>query len=709
MTRRLQLSVALMVTLTTALAFGWWRSARAEERARRDELRADLSRAIDGVRAAVEESLEELRGREDQRPFYEYHHYFSPPDVLALSDPVAVSPLATRPEDPRILGHFQIDPDGTVRTPYQREGAPRTARADRVHGVLADPAFGPLRALVEQGAERNLLRSLPPARPTHGAAEEGRTIGTGTRSVATNGVRANRDREDVAAAAGSVEATNGETVGTGEVETTEADPTLEGPLALGLEQWSNAVVAEIEAAQQGSESANLRLQQRGRQMPVTRRSLLPWDSGQATGSATTQAEGQLPAREAERAPRARRVERAAPPETADELSCVLDSPDAFDCAPTPAALLDQREADVGYTPMAYRTLGEHLVLHRVVRHQGAAVVQGAILDRAHLRGVWLPALVERHGGALVAGDEVFPAVVDAGSGSCVVRLAASGLFAAQLCFAPAAVARPIASMEQESTWQLAVLLGLLALLALGAFVVVRAAGRVAELSRQKSAFVSAVSHELRTPLTTLRLHAEMLDEGLVSEGRQKKVYGELVQESVRLGQLIENVLELSKLEEGAQKLRLARADLAAHVAATVESQRAFVERRGFELVAELPPEPLHARFDAQALDLVLVNLLDNGSKYGRGERCRLEVAVVREGDAALIRVRDEGPGVPSEHRARVFERFERVIDDADGHLPGTGIGLALVRELVEAQGGRVALTDAPGGGCEIRVHLPLAG
>ncbi|HEY8427366.1 MAG TPA: HAMP domain-containing sensor histidine kinase, partial [Sandaracinaceae bacterium] len=357
------------------------------------------------------------------------------------------------------------------------------------------------------------------------------------------------------------------------------------------------------------------------------------------------------------------------------------------------------EAEVEYTPMVLRELGGAIVLHRIVSHGGASVVQGVLLDREEIAERWIPSVVARH------VDGAAPRVVAEGEGECAVRRPASRVIPGiELCFSPAALARATAPIDEELGWQLGALLALWAMALLAAAAIVASARRAEALSRQKSAFVSAVSHELRTPLTTLRMHAEMLEEGLVSDERRPKVYAELVRESVRLARLVDNVLSLSKLEEGRRRIRASEADLAACVREVVEGQRRFVVERGFALRGP-GEEPLEARFDAQAVEQIVVNLLDNAVKYGAGEERAIEVEVSRVRGAPAIVVRDRGPGIPAHEREKVFERFHRVEREDTVHAPGTGIGLALVAELAEAHGGSASVHPREGGGLEVRVLL----
>lgn len=664
---------ALATAVPTALlAVGWVFASKREQDLRTREIGQRLLRAADAVRVAVDESLEELRVREDRRPFYLYNYYYSPPEseVKSLTDPVAISPLARDLDDPRIVGHFQIDPNGAVRSPAMRNpGEEGPESAQRVMAVVGSEAFRPLRELRRAGETQSLLAALPPADPP-------------AREV---------------------------------VRYVEPDPVAEpqGPLTVSLNTWGNVINEEIEAAQAGDVLANARVQSAGRRAPQTRRASRSWNEfgqpetvQQAPLVPVPQQTQQMQTRQARQVPtrtnRRRRVVTTEP----SPIDCT-GQPDVIECVPERSALISQREADVGYTTMAWRPVGDELVLHRLVDHEGAVVVQGILIDRQHLRESWIPSVISRHGEAVIGDSSIVPTLEARDSeAECALRRPASELLALDLCFPRDAVQSVLESHARFGHLQLWLLFGLLLIVCLAILAMSRAAERADELSRQKSAFVSAVSHELRTPLTTIRMHSEMLQEGLVAEPRRPTVYGEITQESIRLGRLVENVLELSRLEEGARPLRRTQGNLRAQMRDLAEAQRAHIERRGFELVLPVEGDPIEFSFDPQAVEQIVLNLIENALKYGSGAEKVLTLSVGADESGSWLEVKDRGPGIPEDQRQRVLERFHRVEAEETKHMPGTGIGLALVRELVEAHGGRVRIDEPEGGGCAVRVTFP---
>jgi two-component system phosphate regulon sensor histidine kinase PhoR len=210
------------------------------------------------------------------------------------------------------------------------------------------------------------------------------------------------------------------------------------------------------------------------------------------------------------------------------------------------------------------------------------------------------------------------------------------------------------------------------------------------VSALKSDFVANVSHELKTPLSLIRLFGELLLlERAESPEKKRKYLSIIVGESERLTALIENVLDFARLERGKASYDFEEADLREVVQRAMDVYKHRAERESVELVASVPAEPLSANVDKRALELAVMNLVDNALKYAReGGRVEIDAGTLDGGDA-FLRVTDFGPGIPQNERSRIFERFFRGATADSTRARGSGIGLSLVRHIAEAHGGRV--------------------
>jgi len=243
----------------------------------------------------------------------------------------------------------------------------------------------------------------------------------------------------------------------------------------------------------------------------------------------------------------------------------------------------------------------------------------------------------------------------------------------------------------------------------GVFALYRLGVRQIHLVRQQQDFVSAVSHELKTPLTSIRMYGEMLRAGWVPDDKRPGYYQFIYDESERLSRLINNVLQLARMTHGDHRLELrpfACAELMELVRAKVSSP---IEAAGFALRLLCPPEAarLVVRVDPDAFAQVFINLVDNALKFSSKARVKeveIGCAAVR-GGALQFWVRDHGPGVPPNQVKKVFRLFYRAEGALRRETLGTGIGLALVRGLVEAMGGAIDLTNRDPG-AELRLTLP---
>jgi signal transduction histidine kinase len=255
---------------------------------------------------------------------------------------------------------------------------------------------------------------------------------------------------------------------------------------------------------------------------------------------------------------------------------------------------------------------------------------------------------------------------------------------------------------------LALSAALAAALLAGLLLAMRGAAREVALSRMKTDFVSNVSHELRTPLASIRVFGELLRLGRVDSPQKVRDYGEYIEvESRRLTQLIHNILDFARIESGRKSYEPVAGDLAEVVGDTLRTFEVRLRQSGFALAYEPPGAPLPPlRFDAAALAQAMSNLLDNAVKYS-GEGRRIVVALRREGQEAVLSVRDQGIGIARDQQAKIFDRFHRVSTGLVHDVKGSGLGLAIVRYIAEAHGGRVSVESRPGHGSTFSIHLPL--
>jgi two-component system phosphate regulon sensor histidine kinase PhoR len=238
---------------------------------------------------------------------------------------------------------------------------------------------------------------------------------------------------------------------------------------------------------------------------------------------------------------------------------------------------------------------------------------------------------------------------------------------------------------------------------LGVATILLAAERDRRISALKSDFVANVSHELKTPLALVRMFGEMLQSGRVtSEVKRQEYLDIIVSESERLSSLIENVLDFARVERGRQAYDFAIGSVGDAVSKAVAIYRYRAEREGVELTSQIEPDLPPAKIDERAVQLAVINLIDNALKYAPGAPVSVSTALDRAAGAIVIRVDDSGPGVAPEDRERIFERFVR--GSAAGPsgsrqaVRGSGIGLALVRHIAESHGGRAWVEGTPAGG-----------
>jgi signal transduction histidine kinase len=227
------------------------------------------------------------------------------------------------------------------------------------------------------------------------------------------------------------------------------------------------------------------------------------------------------------------------------------------------------------------------------------------------------------------------------------------------------------------------------------------------LAKLKSDFVSNVSHELRTPLALIRLYAETLELGRISSADKHQEYYEIIRkESERLTSLINNILDFSRIEAGKKEYSFRETDVADLVRSTLESYRFEIEQNGFQFEQKIDNNLPPLSVDREAIARSLLNLVSNAVKYSAGRKY-LGVHLYRRNENVNLEVVDHGIGIPAKEQLKIFEKFYRVGDPLVHNTKGSGLGLSLVRHIVQAHGGQVAVESAPGHGSKFIIILPV--
>lgn len=237
----------------------------------------------------------------------------------------------------------------------------------------------------------------------------------------------------------------------------------------------------------------------------------------------------------------------------------------------------------------------------------------------------------------------------------------------------------------------------------------RANERLTELDRLKDDFLATVSHELRTPLTSIRSFSEILLDNPELEAEERAHFLRIItSESERLTRLINDVLDLSKIESGRMDWKVAPADLGELVRTAVRAAEGLIAEKSIALELVMPNDPAPVVCDRDRAVQVVLNLLSNASKFVPQPGGRVRVALARRGPVFEVRVEDNGPGVPPALRETVFEKFHQLTGDLNTQKPtGTGLGLTISRQIVEHFGGRIWVDDTELGGAALCFTLPV--
>jgi signal transduction histidine kinase len=256
---------------------------------------------------------------------------------------------------------------------------------------------------------------------------------------------------------------------------------------------------------------------------------------------------------------------------------------------------------------------------------------------------------------------------------------------------------------------LAVMSAILLLIVASMGALIRFTRRAQRLAQLQMDFVAGVSHELRTPLTVIRTAAYNLRGKLANNPAQVEKYGSLIQqESERLTELVEQVLHFASAKAGKAVRPSEPVLLENLIQESLASTRSLIDAARCTVDLQLEPGLPVILGDPVSLKQVFQNLLSNAAKYGAGDHGWIGLSAARDGAAVSIRVADRGPGIPPDEQDLIFEPFFRGRRAIEDQIHGTGLGLNLVKSIVEAHGGTITVKSASGEGTVFTVRLPAA-
>ncbi|MFA5805576.1 MAG: ATP-binding protein [Melioribacteraceae bacterium] len=268
---------------------------------------------------------------------------------------------------------------------------------------------------------------------------------------------------------------------------------------------------------------------------------------------------------------------------------------------------------------------------------------------------------------------------------------------------------PLEAISSKSLIIYYILLGaVIVLIAFGIVFILRDISREERISVMKSEFIANVSHEIKTPIATIRTLAENLNEGWVTGEEKQREYFHLIErEAERLTHLVENILDFSRIERAKKIYRMETNSISETTKKAIERFRLLVDGHGVIIKENIENDlPLYM-LDSEAYEQVLLNLLDNAVKYSREDKF-IEVSCKHQNDSIIIEVSDHGIGISKKDIEKIFEKFFRSPIPDGRKIPGSGIGLTLVKEIIEAHGGKIEVESEIGKGSTFKFSFPLS-
>jgi len=644
--KRLKLLIAIFsVTLSIPLAYFVVRTYRGLEQEEVATLRFFADTLFDKMEGALAELVKKEEGRAIDE--FNYEVFPSGPPGAGAGKPQP-SPLSRLPRENFILGYFQNNPDGSFQTPLMAgTGKTSPGLVDRIEALKgANEIFNRKRATVTD-------RIQP--RPAEIAAEE-----------------------EVKQKSGF------------------ADKYIDSSSALRSQSYLGQKEKRLEKITI-SQAANIAKQEQ------------PQTLGSSAAVTESEREDQSIAKD--QAPG-----RVSTPKK--RVSRKMDLEATLEAAP-PAAVVDADETEgfqVEVAPLQAVFLNDaqififrRIMINRQIYRQGFILSINAFLE--HLtKTYFLTQPMARFSGLRLSvvdqGREA--AAVETGPYSKNSDFTLNRGFPSPFSFLKATLAcSQIPRSAGRRTLNI-MLIVLAVIVLIGLFGIYRSARAIEDLSERRSQFVSSVTHELKTPLTNIRMYIEMLEQGIAkSPDREQDYFRILDSEGARLSRLINNVLEMSKLERQQRHLNLQTGSLTEVVSEVEAVMAEKLKQDGFSLIVQLGDIPPF-KYDRELMIQVLINLIENSMKFGKSaSEHDIHIRTRLEGSHVKIMVSDTGPGIPRQALKKIFNDFYRVENSLTRTTRGTGIGLALVKKFVQLMGGTVKAANNSGPGCTITVSLPI--
>ncbi len=649
MKRLKRLILIFCVSVSVPLAYFVWQTYRGLEQ----EEAATLQFFANTLFDEIELALEALVQREEARAIDEYNFFMSSSGRYRDGTDKNRSPLSRLPAENYILGYFQNNPDGSFQTPLAQSG--QAVDTDFMEAVIqletANRKFNRLRTTGTDNITARLAETAAPAEQKKGGV------------FAEKYLDLNRSQEP--------------------------------KISLGQKEKRLEKVTVGQAQQVVRQEAGE----------------LAQSPGPPAGAISKRRLSRRPAAQASMADRAF----AGKPD--DERPPELAASEADATGPAAAATGEEESFQVEVAPLQSVLIGgdqififRRIMINQKIYRQGFMLKARAFLD--HLAQNYFLAQ------PMAGFANLSLQVMDQGR---EIERVESGVstqdpkFILQRAFPPPfAFLNATLSCEQiprsAGRQTLMVMMAVLAAIFLiGLFAIYKSAQTLVDLSERRSQFVSSVTHELKTPLTNIRMYIEMLAQGIAKDTEREQEYFQIIDsEGSRLTRLINNVLDLAKLEKKQRTLDLQPGTFEEVVAEVQTVMQAKLKQEGF-ILKFAPEDTGPFTYDREAMIQVLINLIENSLKFGR-EAARKEITIrtYPEGRWVNIAVSDLGPGIPRQALKKIFDDFYRVDNSLTRKTRGTGIGLALVKKFINLMGGRVTAENKPAGGCTVIISLPLS-